>query len=120
MSPEMALGKTVDERSDIYSLGAVAYWLLTGRLLFDKESPLEIVVDHVKTPPVPPSQVSEIKISPCLEELIMACLEKEPEKRPQDMEEFLERLATCELRQPWTPRRAREWWELHFPAAAAA
>ena len=67
MAPEVAVGAEVDQRADIYALGCVAYWLLTGRRVFESGSAMQIVVDHVRTPPVPPSQRAGQAIPPGLE-----------------------------------------------------
>jgi len=119
MAPELALGKgEIDTRSDIYALGCVAYWLLTGFLVFEGETPMEIVVEHVKTPPVPPSDRTEVDIPQKLDELIMACLDKDPDKRPQSMIEFKSSLDHCNCTQPWSEDKAESWWNTHLPNVA--
>jgi serine/threonine-protein kinase len=116
MAPEMALGNSpVDERSDIYSLGCVAYWMLTGVPVFEGQTPMEVIVDHAKTPPTPPSQRSEFTIPESLERLIMSCLEKDPDKRPQSMTEINQMLIAVDVEEPWTEQRALTWWQLHMP-----
>src|SRR5262245_38334631 len=83
MSPEMALGKNdVDRRSDIYSLGCVAYWMLTGKPVFEAKSPLEIALHHVETLPVPPSKRIERVIPRDLEHIVLECLSKDPRRPP--------------------------------------
>ncbi len=117
LSPEVALGQgAVDARTDIYSLGCVAYWLVTGQLVFKGETPMQVVLDHIQTVPIPPSQRTELEIPSALEQIIMSCLEKKPEKRPQTALELAERLAACEIREPWTQENARHWWTLNKPA----
>ena len=117
LSPEVALGQgEVDARTDLYSLGCVAYWLVTGQLVFKGETPMQVVVDHIQTTPIPPSQRTELDIPSALEQIILSCLEKKPEKRPQTALELGERLAACEIRQPWTQEDARRWWALNKPA----
>lgn len=116
MAPEVALGKTeIDARSDIYALGCVGYWLLTGMLVFEGETPMEIVVNHVKSPPVRPSGRSEFDIPVCLDETIMACLAKDPAERPQSMSQLAEMLTACHLAEGWTPKNAEAWWSSHAP-----
>jgi serine/threonine-protein kinase len=116
MAPEMALGKGgVDGRSDIYALGCVAYWLLTGELVFQGETPMEIVVNHVKTEPTPPSQRTELPIPEYLEKTIMSCLAKDPEQRPQSMDQLSLMLDECAVAMKWTQAKAAEWWDSHFP-----
>ena len=117
LSPEVALGQgEVDARTDLYSLGCVAYWLVTGQLVFKGETPMQVVLDHIQTTPIPPSQRTELEIPSALEQIILSCLEKKPEKRPQTALELGERLAACEIRQPWTQEDARRWWALNKPA----
>ena len=120
MPPELALGnRPVDERSDVYALGCVAYWLVTGQLVFESESPMEMVVNHVKTPPVPPSQRTEMSVSPPMDRLILRCLEKEPDRRPQSLQEFCDLLDDCEVEDAWTSKKATAWWQSNLPQIAA-
>jgi serine/threonine-protein kinase len=119
MAPELALGKgDVDNRSDIYALGCVGYWLLTGALVFNGSTPMEIVVEHVKSPPVPPSKRTEVQIPSGLDDLILACLEKDPGNRPENMNAFLKGLEKCSCSRSWTEERARDWWNKHLPKPA--
>ena len=83
MSPEMALGETVDARTDIYALGCVAYFLLTGELVFGGENTVNLIAKHLQAEPIPPSQRTTQTIPPGLERLIMKCLAKAPANRPQ-------------------------------------
>ncbi len=116
MAPELALGKPeIDHRVDIYALGCVAYWLLTGLLVFDGATPVEIVVNHVRSAPIPPSRRCELPIPRRLEELVMACLAKEPEERPQDLLLICRELDESGLAQTWTQERAQNWWQTHLP-----
>src|SRR5262249_36922898 len=89
MAPEMALGKAIDARADIYAVGCVAYWLLTGRLVFEEETFVATMLAHAQKTPVPPSRRSEIEISPPFEQLIMSCLEKEPDRRPSSANDVI-------------------------------
>src|SRR5262249_42930170 len=73
-APENALGDPVDQRTDIYALGCVAYWMLTGRLVFDGDSPLQIVARHIHAPPEPPSRYSAFSVTPDLDRLVLDCL----------------------------------------------
>jgi len=116
LSPEVALGQgEVDARTDIYSLGCVAYWLVTGQLVFEGGTPMQVVLDHIQTTPIPPSQRTELEIPAALEQVILSCLEKKAEQRPQTALELAERLAACELRESWTPEDAERWWALNKP-----
>ena len=114
MAPEVILEGAVDARADIYALGCVAYYLLTGQLVFEADSPMKMFVQHLQTTPVPPSERSELPISPELDALVLACLEKEPSRRPQTIDELLRRLDRIAAPRPWTNATARQWWERHL------
>lgn len=115
MAPEMAVGKGgIDGRADIYSLGCVAYWLVTGQLVFEEETPLATIVQHIQAVPVPPSQRSELEVPEPLEKLILSCLQKDPAARPQSAREVAQQLALCEMDGVWSTEKAEEWWDLHM------
>jgi serine/threonine-protein kinase len=115
MAPEMALGKSeVDGRADIYGLGCVGYWLLTGERVFEEDTPLATVVAHVQEKPKPPSLRTEVEIPEALERVIMACLEKDPADRPDSAMELDAMLAAVAPEERWTADHAREWWMLHL------
>jgi len=130
MAPEVALGRPgVDGRADIYALGCVAYYLLTGQPVFSADSDVATALAHVKDEPVRPSVRSEFDIPPALEMLILDSLAKDPAARPASAELFSERLATAVPNDAWTGKQAHVWWELHRmdvtptaadPGAAAA
>jgi serine/threonine-protein kinase len=110
MAPEMAMGEKVDGRADIYALGCVAYYLLTGRLVFEAENALQMVGKHLGQAPVPPStRVPGLELPPGLEAVVLRCLAKPPGGRPGSASELRELLATITTT-PWTERMAREWW----------
>jgi serine/threonine-protein kinase len=115
MAPEVALGENADRRADLYSLGCVGYWLLTGRLVFDARTPMEMATRHVGDPPEPPSRFSELDVPPELDAIILSCLAKEPKERPRDAAALASRLAACPLDVPWTEERGRHWWDVHQP-----
>jgi serine/threonine-protein kinase len=120
MSPEQALGEgAVDARTDIYAVGCVAYWLLTGTLVFKGTTPMETIVMHVNRAPEPPSRRSTLPIPGELEQLVLACLAKNPDERPQSADQLAMRLASLPMAETWTPLRAREWWDEHRPASPA-
>jgi serine/threonine-protein kinase len=111
MSPEQALGEgAVDGRSDLYAVGCVGYWLLTGTTVFEGRTAMETIVMHVHSPPEPPSTRTSVAIPPALEAILMACLAKDPAARPQTAEEMCRRLTAVPLSREWTAERAREWW----------
>ena len=110
MAPEAITdGRRVDARADLYALGAVAYYLLTGAHVFTGENVIALCMHHLKTPPMPPSERVE-GVPPDLEALILACLAKEPGERPQSADAFLEILRACRDAGRWTPADASEWW----------
>ena len=118
MAPELVLnGVEADHRADIYALGCVGYYLLTGMLVF-QGTPLGVLADHVKTPPVPPSERVEMEIPSGLERVVLRCLEKDPSERYQSATELAEALLACCPEPPWDARRAADWWGLHLPQAA--
>ena len=83
MAPEQAIGSEVDARADIYAIGCVAYWLLTGQLVFTAETPMGLVLQHAQAQPVPPSARGSFVIAGALDDLVLACLAKDPADRPQ-------------------------------------
>jgi eukaryotic-like serine/threonine-protein kinase len=101
---------SVDRRSDIYALGAVAYYLLTGTPVFPGRSAIEILEQHLTAEPVPPSVRLGRPIPRKLETVVLACLEKEAELRPASARELSERLAACDDVPPWQEEEARDWW----------
>jgi len=112
----MALARPdMDGRADLYSLGCVAYYLLTGSHVFRGATHLETAAMHLKDAPISPSQRSEFDISPELEEVIMSCLAKDPTDRPLDARALASRLADCPVDDLWDQERARRWWDLHDP-----
>jgi serine/threonine-protein kinase len=114
MAPEIATGATVDGRADTYSLGCVAYWLLTGQPVFDEQTPLAVVLHHVQTTPVPPSSRTETEVPAAVDETILSCLAKDPSMRPQSADELDSMLADCPSAAEWDRQRAKDWWSLHM------
>ena len=119
IAPEVVLGEPSDHRVDIYSLGCVAYWLVTGKLVFEGQSAVKVMSDHIHTPPVPPSSRSALPIPPELDALILECLEKDPQKRPPSAASLETKLRAIPLATPWTRERAEEWWSVHAPDRAS-
>ncbi len=121
MSPEEATGEEeVQERSDLYSLGCVAYFLLTGKLVFDESSSMKMALAHATREPVAPSRVSRQDIPPELERLVLACLEKKPADRPANAAAVAREITERGLASSWTPERALTWWRDHLPEKLAA
>jgi eukaryotic-like serine/threonine-protein kinase len=115
MAPEMALGEKVDGRADIYAVGCVAYYLLTGRLVFEGTGSFQVIAKHIQEAPVPPSQRTEMQIPAALERVVLACLAKKPEDRPQTAADLDRELAEIET-EPWSQEEAQRWWRQHQPA----
>jgi eukaryotic-like serine/threonine-protein kinase len=114
MAPEVLLGESVDGRADLYALGCVAYWLLTGHTVFAGANATQMAMDHAKTPPVPLSQRTSSPVPDALDRIVLRCLEKDPARRPASAEELASGLAKTGLQTAWTPDRARAWWEEHL------
>jgi serine/threonine-protein kinase len=119
MPPEIAEGKQIDGRTDLYALGCVAYWMLTGRTVFEGDTPMAVILSHVSDAPRPMAERSEVEIPKELDEIVMACLEKSPDQRPRSADELLARLERCPQASPWNAEKARNWWETHRPKTAA-
>ena len=101
---------SVDHRVDIYALGAVGYCLLTGTPPFQGRSTVEVCGQHLHTPPVPPSQRTSRPLPAALESLLLRCLAKRREDRPQSARELERALGDCALAAPWNEDDAREFW----------
>ena len=118
IAPEQALGGPgIDSRADIYAAGCVAYFLLTGQLVFSGDTPMAVVVHHARTPPTPPSERSALPIPPALDRLVMMCLAKNPAERPQSARDLSHLLAKIDGASAWTEEHARRWWDEHRPAS---
>ncbi len=110
MSPEQAMGdRELDERSDIYSLGAVAYYLLTGRPPFDRGGSVGVMIAHARELVVPPSLV-RAGIPEDLERVVLRCLAKAPADRFQDAESLEHALNACACAEDWDQAHASRWW----------
>jgi serine/threonine-protein kinase len=110
MSPEQARGvDTIDSRSDIYSLGAVGYALLTGRPPFEGTSPLDVLVAHARDEVTPPVAIRP-EVPADLNDVILRCLAKSPDDRFQDAESLEQALADCAAADRWTQADAADWW----------
>jgi serine/threonine-protein kinase len=114
MSPEMALGETIDGRTDIYALGCVAYYLLTGTLVFEAENIFQLMAKRLRDDPLPPSQRTSLSIPPALDRLVLACLERKPENRPASAADLSRSLDAIDI-EPWDEEQASAWWQTHRP-----
>ncbi len=117
MAPEQSGGKTLDARADCYSLGCVAYYLLSGRLVFEGDTPFRVMVEHMTADPAPPSSRTSQTIPAELDALILSCLAKEPYKRPSSAE-LGRQFRAWALRWPWQ-EQALPWWRQNIPELLA-
>jgi serine/threonine-protein kinase len=115
MSPEVAMGEDPDQRADVYSLGCVAYWLVTGALVFEADNAMKMMYRHIQDAPAPPSTRTELPIPPDLDQLILRCLSKRPDDRPENGVELEMLLRGITFPEPWTDERARRWWDVNAP-----
>jgi serine/threonine protein kinase len=111
LSPEAVTSPdTIDARSDLYAIGAVGYFLSTGKPVFEAQNVLEILRQHASSPPVPPSERCGRVVSADLEQLLLHCLAKQPADRPQSARELDEALQSCVVSQ-WTTSDGQRWWQ---------
>jgi eukaryotic-like serine/threonine-protein kinase len=120
MSPEQAQGeRTLDARSDIYSLGAVAYFLLTGKPPFNEGTAIAALIAHARDQAPPPSQI-RLDLPEDLDRLVMRCLAKAPEDRFPDAESLESALAECSCAPKWGKNEANQWWQRRGQATPRA
>ncbi len=111
MAPEAIQSPdTVGPRSDLYSLGALAWFLLVGRPPFEGSSIVEVCGHHLHTAPRRPSVALRASVPSELEDIVLGCLEKQADERPADARTLRRQLEQCKLAEPWTEQRAIEWW----------
>src|SRR5687767_707860 len=115
MAPESILKPdSVDARTDIYALGTVAYYLLTGVDVFDGKSVVEVCGQHLHQQPKPLS-ARGVAVPPELEAIVLACLDKDPNRRPQSAAELRQQVEACKV-EPWDSKTAQAWWLDRKPA----
>jgi serine/threonine-protein kinase len=100
----------VSPRSDLYSLGALAWYLLVGHPPFEGSSIVEVCGQHLHALPRRPSVALRASVPSELEDIVLSCLEKKPEERPADARVLRRQLEQCKLAELWTEQRAIEWW----------
>jgi CHASE1-domain containing sensor protein len=119
ISPEAILTGIVDSRADLYSLGAVAYFLLTGRTVFEGQNLVDVCAQHLTRPPIPPSQRTSATVPASLEALLLRCLEKKPDDRPPTAAALLSELRLIEAEiGSFGEELARRWWRERGQALA--
>lgn len=119
IAPEVALGERhVDGRADLYAMGCIAYYLLTGQLVFDEPSGVAMSIAHVQQPPVAPSLRSELPIPTELERIVLQLLEKKPAARPASAAVLAQMLDAVDDVEPWTTGRIHSWWHAHLPESS--
>jgi len=119
IAPEtIRAAEQVDARVDVYALGAVAYYMLSGRPIFDDTlAAVDILTRQMTEMPPPPSSIVEVPVPADLEELVMRCLAKDPDARPAGTAAMLDELDALEDAGAWGPREARKWWAIHTELA---
>jgi serine/threonine-protein kinase len=117
IAPEQAMGTEVDGRADIYATGCLAYWFLTGQLVFTAETPMALLMHHAKTAPAPPSSRTDKPIPRALDDLVLSCLAKDPADRPQSARELSLLLGEVDGASAWTQARASKWWVTNLATA---
>lgn len=110
MAPEVMLDEPYDGRADLYALGCVSYFLLTGLLVFDGFDAMNVMAKHLRVQPTAPSRRATQYLPAGLDGVVLACLAKRPEERPRDAGELARLLASIDV-QPWTEEQAQTWWE---------
>jgi serine/threonine-protein kinase len=116
MAPELAMGSpNLDGRADLYALGCVGYWLLTGSLVFEEKGAAAMMLAHLRKDPLPPSQRSELAVPASLDRAILMCLAKEPADRPARAEVLARALESRDDVGSWTAEEAEGWWRANIP-----
>jgi tRNA A-37 threonylcarbamoyl transferase component Bud32 len=119
MAPEIILGRDdVDRRADVYAIGCVAFYLLTGTRVFQNGNQMQMLVDHVHAEAVPPSSRLGAALPREVDAFVLDCLRKNPNDRPQDAAELLERITAYNLAGRWSNGQARAWWQARLPGIA--
>jgi serine/threonine-protein kinase len=117
IAPEqIASDESIDSRSDLYSLGCVAYWLLTGRRVFEAPTAAQVLAGHLGAMPEPPSKHAG-GIPRALDQIVLCCLEKDPARRPESADDLAAMLNSCDVGE-WTVAQRRAWWAENARAVA--
>lgn len=117
VAPESLGGShDVDGRADLYAVGCIGFWLVTGELVFPYDNPVTMVKAHMQQAPRVASQVAKQAIPPAWDALLLSLLAKSPATRPSSATEVVERLAAMHVEPPWTAADASAWWAEHRPS----
>ena len=120
MAPELIRGEAdYDHRIDLYALGCVGHYLLTGRHVFEGDNAMTVLLRHLDQDPARPSDIG-VPVPSALERVLLTCLEKDPARRPADAQTLCRALEELSVPEPWTDGQARDWWDRNYPAGAAA
>jgi serine/threonine-protein kinase len=120
MAPEQALGRpNLNSHTDIYSVGAVAYFLLTGQPPFVRETAMELLVAHAHEKPTPLADLRP-DVPEDLQGVIMRCLEKDPARRFANSDELEQALGQCGAADLWTRSAASRWWRESVGSASSS
>jgi serine/threonine protein kinase len=121
LSPEaITEPDSVGPASDLYAVGGVGYFLLTGEQVFERQNLASLLAAHLLDRPTPPHVLLGVPIPEVLEELVLSCLEKDPADRPASAHALRRALEAVELEHPWSEEDARAWWPNHAPKEVAA
>lgn len=116
MAPELAMGSAdADARADLYAVGCVGYWLLTGHTVFEAPNVMAMALAHVQNEPIAPSKRTELPVPADLDELLLACLAKDPADRPASARALRARLEACPASREWDEEAGYRWWRHHAP-----
>jgi serine/threonine protein kinase len=119
MAPEAIQSPgSVDARSDLYAVGALGYFLLTGQPVFEAETLIQLCQMHIDAVPVPPSQRTKQAISPELEAALLRCLDKVRTRRPNTARDLAHLLLDVPARGDWSEATAEAWWNSHAAGTA--
>ena len=111
MAPELVLNEAVDGRADVYALGCVSYYLLTGRKVFESDNMMRLMVKHLEEKPSPPSKQTDLPIPTSLDVAVLGCLAKDPAARTPSAAAFAAALADAEADvEAWSQEQAAAWW----------
>jgi serine/threonine protein kinase/ABC-type amino acid transport substrate-binding protein len=116
MAPEMVTGEAeVDSRADLYAVGCIAYWLLTGHYVFSADNPVAMAVAHATETPIAPSERQGADVPADLEAIVMRLLAKAPSERPASAADLARELGACAAAGEWSSQQAADWWASNVP-----